>query len=187
MTDQYIFGYGSLVNRETHAFENVYTARLTGWRRVWRHTLLRPVAYLSVEPDPGSAIDGLIMGVSHPDPQLEQRERGYDRHAVELQVDHDMTGPASIEVYAVHHEKHGRPEQLLPVYLSYIDVVVQGYLREYGESGVQHFFETTNGWRAPVLDDRKSPYYPRHTQPLRAERALTDHWLNQLSAKVKQL
>jgi len=187
MIDQYIFGYGSLVNRDTHDYANVFPARLNGWRRVWRHTLLRPVAYLSATRDPDCAIDGLIMGVSHPDPELEEREHGYDRHCVDQNISHDLQDPISVEVYAVHHQKHGVPVDLLPVYLSYIDVVVQGYFKEYGETGVQNFFETTDGWDAPILDDRTTPHYQRHTKLSADERSLTDHWLNQLAAKVKQL
>lgn len=46
------------------------------------------------------------------------------------------------------------------VLLSYLDVVVQGYFREFGRKGVVHFFEMTEGWHAPVLNDRANPIYP---------------------------
>jgi len=51
MSAAFFFGYGSLVNRATHSFNNAQPAQLTGWRRVWRHTDLRPVAFLSVQRD----------------------------------------------------------------------------------------------------------------------------------------
>ncbi|MEO1425117.1 MAG: gamma-glutamylcyclotransferase family protein, partial [Pseudomonadota bacterium] len=63
MQDPYFFGYGSLVNRATHAHDDAHPATLRGWRRMWRHTALRPVAFLTVVPAPGSRIDGLIAAV----------------------------------------------------------------------------------------------------------------------------
>ena len=50
MSHDFFFGYGSLVNRATHDFPEAHPARVTGWRRAWRHTDLRPVAYLTAEP-----------------------------------------------------------------------------------------------------------------------------------------
>lgn len=80
MPSPYFFGYGSLVNRATHDFCNAQPAQLTGWRRVWRHTDLRPVAFLTVERDDQSTIDGLIAHVPRDDwAGLDQREWAYDR------------------------------------------------------------------------------------------------------------
>ena len=60
---RYFFGYGSLVNRKTHDYEDIRPARLRGRRRTWRHTALRPVAYLTVVLDPKAATDGLMSAV----------------------------------------------------------------------------------------------------------------------------
>ena len=70
--------------------------------------------------------------------------------------------------------------------LSYIDVVVQGYLREFGERGVRHFFETTDGWEAPVLDDRAAPIYPRHQRLSPDERALVDDQLREIGVRPRR-
>ena len=67
MKRPYFFGYGSLVNRGTHDFDDAHPARLSGWRRIWRHTDLRPVAYLTVVPDASAEIDGLIAHVPDDD------------------------------------------------------------------------------------------------------------------------
>ena len=73
------------MNRDTHGFAGAQTARLTGWRRVWRYTTLREVAYLTVYPDPDSAIDGLIAPVPDQDwAALDYRERAYARAAASL-------------------------------------------------------------------------------------------------------
>ena len=181
----YFFGYGSLVNRATHDFAGARPAQLAGWRRVWRHTTLRPVAYLTVVPDPGAQIDGLIAPVPGADwPALDAREAAYIRAPAAHQVRHDLPHTPEIAVYTIPEGHHGAPTTAHPILLSYLDVVVQGYLREFGADGVARFFETTHGWDAPVLDDRAAPRYPRHQPPCAHARALTDAHLARVGVRV---
>jgi hypothetical protein len=185
MSDPFFFGYGSLVNRATHAFDEAYPARLCGWRRVWRHTRLRPVAFLTAEPAAGVEIDGLVAAVPDDDWRgLDAREHAYDRHRVTEITRHRVARPVSIQVYAIPEGKHGKPDETHPVLMSYLDTVVQGYLREFGEAGVAHFFETTAGWDAPILDDRAQPRYPRFQQLSDDERGLVEDWLHRVEARV---
>lgn len=173
------FGYGSLVNRATHDYGPSQAVTLKGWRRVWRHTSLRDWPYLSAESATGE-IDGLIAAV--PDDNwtlLDQREAAYRRHAVAH--DHVKTVPRwahRIEIYAVD-EAHSLPPNPHPILLSYLDTVVQGFLREFGEPGVTRFFATTTGWTT-LLDDRAAPHYSRHQATSATERALTDHHTREL-------
>jgi len=181
----FFFGYGSLVNRATHGFAGAAPARLKGWRRVWRHTLLRPVAYLTVVPDDICEIDGLIAAVPAGDwAALDQRERAYTRLAAQHQITHDLAHAPEIALYTIPEGKHGTPDETCPALLSYIDVVVQGYLREYGEAGVRRFFATTDGWDAPVLDDRATPVYPRHSVLNGDERGLVDEMLRAADVRI---
>ena len=187
MQNAYFFGYGSLVNRATHNYAVCHHAQLTGWRRVWRHTDLRPVAYLTVVPDAAAVIDGLIAAVPGADwPALDLREAAYVRAVATHQVRHTLPHQPEIAVYTIPEGQHGSPTTAHPILLSYIDVVVQGYLREFGEGGVQRLFDTTHGWDAPILDDRAAPRYPRH-QPLgNVERNLTDAHLDRLGVRVSR-
>lgn len=165
MATPYFFGYGSLVNRATHDFPGPRRARLSGWRRMWRHTDLRPVAFLTAVPAPETEIDGMIAHVPRNDwAALDQREWAYDRVQVTPAVTHPLTAELEIAVYSVPEGRHGAPTDRFPILLSYVDVVVQGYLREYGEDGADRFFATTDGWEAPILNDRSAPRYPRHQQ-----------------------
>ncbi|NHX28262.1 gamma-glutamylcyclotransferase, partial [Escherichia coli] len=83
MSDPFFFGYGSLVNRATHDYARAYPATVRGWRRAWRHTRLRKLAYLSAVPDAAGEIDGLIAAVpGHDWAALDARERAYLRHPV---------------------------------------------------------------------------------------------------------
>ncbi|MCG7493380.1 gamma-glutamylcyclotransferase family protein [Thalassobius sp. Cn5-15] len=187
MKDAFFFGYGSLVNRATHIYDNAHHARVRGWRRLWRHTALRPIAFLTVVPDSQSVIDGLIAGVPGNDwDALDAREYAYDRVALNDQLDHALTTTPDTAIYTIPADKHGTPDRLHPVLLSYLDVVIQGYLNEFGEEGAQAFFASTDGWDAPILDDRAAPYYPRHRILSQQERALVDRLLDDAGAERTQ-
>jgi len=185
MHDPFFFGYGSLVNRATHDYPRATRARLTGWRRAWTHTTLRQVAYLSAVPAEGAVIEGLIASVpGHDWAALDERERAYHRHEVSHIVEHDAQGRLSVQVYAVPGTHAAAPTVRHPILLSYIDVVVQGYLREFGPEGARRFFETTDGWEAPILNDRARPVYARHQALTGDERAFVDHELGLRDARV---
>ena len=184
MADAFFFGYGSLVNRKTHSYGEAHPARTTGWRRIWRHTVLRPVAFLTAIPDPGTDIDGLIAGVPNGDWRaLDAREHAYDRVALTDLQDHPLPFTPRAAIYSIPSGKHGAPSMAHPILLSYVDVVVQGYFQEFGESGVARFFDTTDGWDAPILDDRKTPQYPRHQALSRHETGLVDRMLDDVGAR----
>ena len=183
MTGPFFFGYGSLVNRATHDYADAHPARITGWRRAWRHVEGRKVAFLTAVPDPDSAIDGLIAHVPGGDwAALDMREHAYAR-VLATDVAHNVAGAQEIHIYHAPDDMHVASHTMRPVLLSYVDVVVQGYLREFGETGVARFFETTDGWDAPVRNDREAPAYPRHQRLSPDETALVDDWLRRLGVK----
>ncbi|MEO1139601.1 MAG: gamma-glutamylcyclotransferase family protein [Pseudomonadota bacterium] len=187
MSSGFFFGYGSLVNRGTHTYANAQPARLQGWRRMWRKTDLREAAYLTVVPDEGCEIDGLVAGVPRDDwTSLDERERAYARVSARHQVETTLPHDADLVVYAIKDGAHHPPDAQSPVLLSYIDVVVQGYLQVFGAEGVARFFATTGGWDAPVLNDRAAPVYPRHQVLSAREQALVDDGLTRVNARVVQ-
>ncbi|MDA7964114.1 gamma-glutamylcyclotransferase family protein [Ruegeria sp.] len=187
MADPYFFGYGSLVNLTTHDFPDPHPAVLRGWRRAWRHTDLRPVAFLTAIPDPDSEIEGMIAHVPNDDwDALDQREWAYDRIPATRAITHPLTQDVEIAVYAVPSQRQTEPSNRHPLLLSYIDVVIQGYLRAFGPDGADRFFATTDGWDAPILNDRAAPRYPRHQQLKPDETAFVDDRLRQLPAKILQ-
>ncbi len=186
MDRAYFFGYGSLVNRDTHSFSDAHRASAKGWRRAWRHTNLRAVSFLTAVPDATCEIDGLVAHVPGDNwKALDEREHAYERIPAEHAISHALpTPPASIALYAIAAHKHFDPTDEHPILLSYLDVVVQGYLREFGEDGAVKFFDTTSGWDAPVLDDRAAPIYPRKQTLKPSERAFVD---TQLTARGVRL
>ncbi|WP_207911281.1 gamma-glutamylcyclotransferase family protein [Shimia isoporae] len=183
MSTPYFFGYGSLVNTRTHDYADAQPAQLLGWKRAWVATDLRPFAFLSAEPELNSVIDGLIAHVPGNDwAALDQREFAYDRMDASADVTHAKSDPIRIAVYSVSNERRVRAETPPRILLSYLDVVVQGYLRVFGRQGVADFFATTDGWSAEVLDDRAAPIYPRHQRLSDEETSLVDHHLAALEA-----
>ncbi|MEM6304983.1 MAG: gamma-glutamylcyclotransferase family protein [Pseudomonadota bacterium] len=173
----YFFGYGSLVNAATHDYPDPRPARLRGWRRVWVQTPARKAVYLSVEPHAGTTIKGLIAAVPGADwAALDLREAAYDRLPSGGAIQHDLSPPPQVSHYAV---KNPQPLDLAEAFivLSYLDIVIKGYLDVFGTDGVQRFFDTTVGWDTPILNDRSDPRYPRYHQLTRAEEALVDDHL----------
>ncbi|WGW04780.1 gamma-glutamylcyclotransferase family protein [Tropicibacter oceani] len=184
MSDIYFFGYGSLVNSLTHGYAPTHHATAQGWRRAWRYTPDRKLAYLTAIRAPGHEIDGLIAPV----PQdgwatLDLREHAYDRLPATHAVAHPATA-SEIAIYAIHPDRLHIPDDDHPVLLSYVDVVLQGYLREFGKDGALRFVATTDGWEAPMLNDRANPIYPRAQRLDPAERAFVDDTLHALGCKV---
>ncbi|MFW5655342.1 MAG: gamma-glutamylcyclotransferase family protein [Roseicyclus sp.] len=174
--DPFFFGYGSLVNRGTHAFPRAARARVRGWARTWQRTRLRKLAFLTAVEAPGHEIEGLVAAVPGADwAALDLREYAYDRHrVVEIDHEHGPATPIDVQIYRTRpeHDADGSDEH--PILLSYLDTVVQGYLTEFGEAGARRFFETTAGWEAPVLDDRAEPIYSRVTRLSADERDFVD-------------
>ncbi len=171
-----VFGYGSLVNRATHAYAPARPARMTGFRRAWRYTANREGPYLTAVASPSDMIDGLIAAIPGGDwAALDRREEGYDRLP---------TPEPGVMIYAVPAGGDFDAEAPAPILLSYVDVVFQGYLREFGPAGPEGFAATTDGWDLPILDDRAAPLYPRHQRLSGAETALVDAILRNLGATV---
>lgn len=188
MTSPYFFGYGSLVNTGTHSYGGARAARLRGWRRAWVQTEPSKVAILTAVPCNNSEIDGLIAQVPGADwAALDARESGYDRLPAGTSVQHDLSETPEISVYAVAAERQQPAPARHPILLSYLDVVIQGYLQVFGAAGVQAFVATTDGWDTPVLDDRAAPRYPRHQVLSAAERELVDHLLTKVDARLVAL
>ena len=185
MQDPYFFGYGSLVNAATHSYTTTHPAKLMGWRRVWRHTSIRELAYLSVTPADGAQIDGLIAKVPNSDwDALDLRETGYFRSSLQGTSLTHSAGQVDVQMYQTHPEREIRPDVRHPILLSYLDVVVQGFLSAFGEEGVDRFFDTTDGWDAHILNDRSNPLYPRSQTLTPSEIALVDWHLSALGARV---
>jgi len=179
MNGTHVFGYGSLVNARTHAMRGVEAARLSGFRRIWQPSPLRPVAYLTAVADAAGHILGATAEVEPGGwAALDERERAYRRHA----LPGEAIGREGVAVYSVERVEPPRTDQ--PILLSYLDVVIQGFLEVHGAEGTQDFFASTAGWETPVLNDRATPRYPRHQTLTGVQREAVDAGLASVDAVI---
>ena len=175
MTDPYFFGYGSLVNVSTHIYSDPRAAKIPGWRRIWKTTSDGKSALLSIQPSAPDVLLGLIARVPNGDwCALDERETGYYRQDVTDVMFCDGFKPQACSVYIVSKPAEPKVEANSPILLTYLDVVLQGFLQIYGEQGPNEFFATTDSWDRPVLDDRSYPQYPRHQALSKNETAMVN-------------
>ena len=100
-------------------------------------------------------------------------------------ITHDHSDNPELAIYAIPEATRFPPTPDHPILLSYLDVVLQGYLHVFGEAGVQHFMETTDGWDTDVLNDRANPIYPRAQSLSADEIALVDACLTQVGSQLR--
>ncbi len=175
-----VFGYGSLVNRGTlPPYVHAERRTVKGWRRAWRKRSpglgVVGACSLSVVEAPDEEIDGLV--VTFEDGMLETitaREHNYD--PLRLADDPDVIifrAKAEVDDYGDHEH---------PILLSYLDATAQGFLREFGEEGLDRFIATTDGWHVPIVDDRAQPRYARAQQLSSAEEKRINQLLRSVDA-----
>jgi len=166
------FGYGSLVNRDTHRTEifGAVCAAVRGWRRRWQgrpDQVEDPISLLSVraESDPEHELPGLLVFDRIENlPDVDQREFNYHRRVVDpeaISVSLDLMRDVPIYIY------EGKPEFASgtghAILQSYLDAVLQGYLFEYGADAVRRFIADTHAFDAtPIIRDRHAPRYMRN-------------------------
>lgn len=167
------FGFGSLVNTATHKYLAITPAIVTGWERAWVNNDHYDHAFLSVTGDASNAIQGLMAEVPNNDwAELDLREAGYKRLVLQpddwqqAHSDRQAVGSAALEmgltdVQMYQHASGEFARDQKPILWSYLETVLYGYHQWFGEEGVRGFIATTRAW-VSIVDDRKSPQYPRY-------------------------
>jgi hypothetical protein len=181
----YVFGYGSLLERASRTRTNpdavgAWPARVTGYQRGWFHQFAENVGstctFLGAERVKGQTINGVVYAVSDIE-ATKQRETGYT--AVPLAADDivmlDGSGPlkigADLSVYIFVSNpdsisKTKEPTPRFPMVQSYVDICINGCLelealyRGVNGSFTQEFIATTSGWNADWVNDRIYPRRP---------------------------
>ena len=62
--------------------------------------------------------------------------------------------------------------------------MLAGYLRVYGEGGLDAFMLSTIGWDGEIEDDRAAPRYPRSIAPTHEVLDLIDESLSSLGSRI---
>jgi hypothetical protein len=159
------FGYGSLVNEDTLRTKYIASvpATLLNWQRMWDIPI-------------GKNFDDRASNL----PQVDERETNYDRRKLSLDGLHSPVDLSQIscDFYVYQAQKNlvnldPRP----PILQSYLDAVLQGFLRIYGNKGVEDFVNDTANFHTPILQDRDTPKYPRSVELKPEEQDLIDYIL----------
>jgi cation transport protein ChaC len=165
---QLVFAYGSLVNRHTrqNGVEAI-PARLHGWVREWKHCVNTDhggVCALTVTPDPAIEIRGVVLlWETARMKELDEREIGYSqvRVKVSLDVSTGRSQEADCILYVGRSDYYLPGSREFPIWRSYLDCILSGYLELGGRQAVEEFIASTRGWDTPILDDRQKPRYFR--------------------------
>ena len=169
---KYVFGYASLVRDDDG---RGILARLPGYRRVWgvatdnlraipgykmylsRSDGSRPavyVAFIDIEPDPASVVNGVVRPVSATElEQLDLRERNYDRVDVSGQIEGFEGRVWTYSGSAEGRERlaRGRAEGRAVVSRDYLEKVRAGFAA-LGDEHERAFAESSSLDDLPVLD-----------------------------------
>ena len=117
---------------------------------------------------------GLIAKVPNNDwKSLDLREKGYNRKSTNCIINSGEV--KSPQIYYVPEYNFSIRNNNKGLLQSYLDCVIQGYLKQFGEEIATEFFSTTDGWDITIRDDRLNPLYPRHVDLTKSERAFIDH------------
>ncbi len=163
-----IFSYGSLVNPDTLDFSaKAYPARVKGYCRSWGHCVSLHgfnLRALTVVKRKFCEIEGVVLVADESIAQiLNKREIGYKPVRVtpvlkdenyQHYAENSYLYIGKKEFQDLHNVNYSIPQ-------SYLDCVLDGYLKLGGTKSAFQFIESTDGWDVPIMNDRNSPKYPR--------------------------
>lgn len=165
MTQEYIFGYGSLICSDSRARTAVSgdanPALVQGIERGWVVPTIDGHTVLGATANENAKCNGVVFPVSPSSlDAFDAREREYHR----IQIPHDQISTtlklqSSDRVWTYVGDDHKPPCRQFPIAQSYLDVILNG-CSYFGEDFVEQFVMTTQHW-LHGFNDRGSPRYPR--------------------------
>jgi hypothetical protein len=175
-SEQYIFGYGSLIESQSRALTSPFAlhaspVNVVGIQRGWFGRLgdvgFSPT-YLAAVPDPGSSCNGVIFKVSERElDAFDKYEAGYGREKLDpknviMLDDSKAAADGEIWFYTSSEKRFASPE--FPIIQSYVDVCLSGCFEieekfplakeaQFGEE----FLKTSTDWSRYWVNDRPHP------------------------------
>lgn len=168
MSEQFIFGYGSLICQDsrsrTGVTSNAYPIEVRGIQRRWSmHSPEWPATAVSAHHSQSHHCNGVYFSVDDENlSKFDQREQGYDR--IQLPWDQvtspdNRALPTDGVLWAYVGTDEGAPSHTRPIMQSYLDVILNGCL-DFGTDFTRRFTQTTELWQH-LVNDRHDPQYPR--------------------------
>lgn len=177
MADQFIFGYGSLVESQSRARTSpsalyAFPANVKGIQRGWFDQtggFSISTTYLGAVPDPKSTCNGVIFQVSQQQlAAFDQRETGYKRDRIDQKDIEMLDGSASApagDIWYYANTKKQYASREFPIVQSYVDICVNGcleleatYPKAKEKKFAETFLKTCSDWSKYWVNDR---LYPR--------------------------
>ena len=184
----YIFGFGSIMNRGTHG-ENflpgvsVVLSRKFGYERQWNfrsNTGFTALGVSKVDTNGGESssqakdVNGVLFRVTQSMiPVFDRREVGYEKVRIPLQYltfvetsdsasswYRDLSPNDRCWLYVPLPSHTKMADENHPLLQSYVDTVLQGCLEWGGETMAEEFLKTTGGWSTYFLNDTPSSRRP---------------------------
>lgn len=176
---QYVFGYGSLIERESRiatwpSAKLAWPAVVSGIARGWFDRTPVPSwnpTYLGAVAKPGAECSGVIFPVTAAEfASFVERETGYKPTRIDTSqvtmLDGNRAVPNGEIWYFASRERH-LPSDKHPIVQSYVDVCLDGCLEieaMYPPAKqarfAEHFIKTTTDWGPPWINDRIYPWRP---------------------------
>ncbi len=155
---QYIFGYGSIINKDSVNKTTIEKERIiktiTGYRREWNINIKSHFqTALGIVKNKDSTCNGVLVEVDDIT-AVDKREIGYTREKVD----------ENIWIYVP--ELTGSATKEYPIMQSYIDVILEGCFK-ISKEFAKEFIDTTGGWNEHIIYDREDPKYPRAQKELK--------------------
>lgn len=165
--NQYIFGYGSLMNsasrKLTGQTSEAIPATVDGLRRYWGkvgdNNTLSP---LVVSQGQGK-VNGVILQINDQElHEFDRRENGYQRIPLEHTCITSQLTLSTNDIVWIYTKDHSEPPcTLSPIMQTYVDTVLSGCL-EISEDFAKQFIKQTIGWNFPIENDRLDPKYKNY-------------------------
>lgn len=167
MAKQYIFAYGSLINKQSRNknmknVEVIY-GEVKGYRRSWCISVTdRKFTALGLVEDSSAICNGIYIPVSDEDIiSFDKRELDgsgfqYERVRIDSKSCDKAFSDDIVYTYLTLKEKEATKSE--PLIQSYIDVVLAGCL-DYEKGFAEDFCNQTFGWSQYWINDREEPLY----------------------------
>lgn len=190
MVEQYIFGYGSLLDTKDrnrsisditgkHDNRVVLPAVIHGFERGWWNRGI-PIGYSTtvcgIRKNENAHCNGVIFSVTDEElARFDQREGSYNRTEISASQLVWVTGeeaehllkPSTIWTYLPKVERNHLPDEQYPIIQSYVDMCINGCLEledafpEAKEKAFARLFiQTTQDWNEHWVNDRIQPRRP---------------------------
>ena len=162
---QYIFGYGSIINKnsvnKTTTEKERIIKTITGFRREWNINIKDNFeTALGIVKDKNSTCNGVLIEVDDIE-AVDKREAGYVREKIE----------EDIWIYVPKETNKATKEY--PIIQSYLDVVLEGCFNISSKFATE-FIDTTYGWNEYLVNDRNNPKYPRAQKVLKYKKEIDE-------------